>query len=1013
MSRPSDLYTNPKIPAYPSRPSSSSSSSSSQSHHRNVTTVDTTSAANFLFYIAIAIILALLSILAVAFAIANISTTYGKIGRQGNDGRIGPQGICLLNDTNQLFVSGNISIKQNLIMESDSSITYSNASISESINDGCLSIESTVPLCLNVLSIQSRTNTTIFDNITICFDLNCTVGFGPVHIFDNTTNTTKIFLRFFGNTSANPTFNLPFLIGNNGGYLDQLPGQKGGFLIASNPKSTGGILFDSNGAGLYGNETFMDFISFTNYITLHQFGGIRMVDLFNQTIFDFLFMSGQHVGIFVNTSDNFLIQSNRSTLVLGSLTNDTNITSVGLNLNVGKIFAENSWFHRTNLSFDLSTNSSQIGFFSNISTQDLTGWIRSNQTCNISIGPLLCIEKANVTSSLTLNNNANLIFNGGGIISNGPLSLTGPSIFIDNLLVNNINISGFLQFEFLRTRAIIVTGPGISSFNSTINANNIQVLNSLFLGFASIFNAQGVSNFGGPTTFINNVTFSPGQGNSVRCSAPLFTTNSENNPDPFACIPECLDFFRCPQLRTTSLFLRNSLFVASSSLVNNPNFSTNVQFGTTLDFISNNNSTVSTYESNANVSVSRTSNYMEISSGTYTNIISFNRTSISTIHLKDVTLIPPSCVSFFTFIGNATGIPTPFTVPIYNYTGGSTCTEMNENYYYSNTTISNNGNVFMGGAVIKRACTGSSAVVCTPFFNIVTRNFPFEELLTSGSRTLVRTNTMLDSLTQMSLANYLLNQTIGRNLTFQSATGLTFAILQSNFTVPVDTFTVDTYAYINASGNFGRIDIAASGNINIGEGALTVNPIEKSIMVPGTILGSDGNLHPCCSQNTPSVIQKFVKIRFTGTTEFSGTTGSSSISTIGFSSSINEDGGILAGFISSNLTFISPSENLYEMSSNLLITSITNITTFGCLYIKLNSNGIFHSRYFGVLYTSLSNIPNDGTAYNLNCGSVSVFLENNQMLQLQIFNLNPITSNHTSPFTFTLNTNSNVQISRT
>lgn len=938
------------------------------------------------FYVSIVLILALIALMALGFSILMRMSAFGI---RGPPGPPGPMGSIVINGTNDFVIQGNLTINGTLAFtENSTGITFPNATISQ--NDTCLSINSDVPLCLDVPYIQTGSNTTIFNNVTICFDINCTAGIGPIDV-----NGTVV-LNIFGNINT-PNFTLPLLIGPNGGYLDQLPGIGGGFLVASNPNSTGGIRLDTHGYGIFGNETFNDFITFVNYIRAN--GGVRIYNTSGFLIFDLFY--GPYLGITGNSVESFIIQSNQSALLLQSLTSNVNITSPAqVSIITPRIFlSPNSRLFNSNLSFDLTSMSNQIGFFNDTSLSPLVGWIRSNNTCPISIGPLLCIQDQKVVGTLTIDSSGTIYFNTGGkIVANGTLNITAPNVFINSLTTNSFTVLGFTFFPSgISTSVIQSTGIGTNFFNGPIVAPLIQATGQL--SSSGSLGVAGNTALNGPTFVNNNVTFN---GPFANCSSPIFV-----NTGPTPCIPSCIDYFDC-NVRSITYSARNSLWVANSTVNVVPTgfgvVPPTIQFGTNIDFINTNATTMTNYNSNANKSTTKTSIFSETVSGDYTNTISFNRTSISSFRKVGGTFTPPACLPLITIVINATGTPvsTPLPPPYYNFSA-STCTSVEELFEYSNNTVTKNL-TFMGSAMVRRTCTGGSTAQCTPFFDVATRNFPFVELLTSPTKTLTLMNTMLDSEAQTAVAS-LISNLVSLNLTLQSILDLFF--INTTVITQIDTYTLDSYSFINATAE-GQMDISASESINLGEDALVVDPVTKDITVFGEILGSDGNEHPCCGGSPAAVNAKYSRLTLTAPLVINGAIASPSSAVVNFA--VSTTTGTLGGFgLGTTSTFTAPKNGIYQVSASFKISATTAVTSIGCLYEVQNAATVLQYYKFGSLYSTVASLPSDGVDTYLECAEFSTFVANGNKIQIKVFTQNPLTTAQPAAYSITLDTSSYIQ----
>lgn len=939
-----------------------------------------------ILFISIALILGIISILALGFTLVMTGSTYGRGGPTGPIGQKGDKGVCLLNDTNQLFVSGNITIEQELILLPNSSILFLNSSIKEKAGE-CLEIESTLPLCLDVPYIKAQNNRSIFNNMTICFDVNCNSGIGPY--FDAQENV--YYLNIFGNIILNDIV-LPFLIGQNGGYLDQLPGAGGGFLVASNPNSTGGILLNSRGYGIFGNETFNNFITFLKYIILSPSGLRIYVDpknLSSNIMLDMFYEPNLYTTITSGDVNPFIIQSNQSDLKLVSLIDNITLQTPSIvNIFSPKIrWNFTTFIYNSNLSFDLLSGSNQIGFFTNNTTPLLVGWIRSNNTCPISIGPLLCTNNIKVNSQLTIVSPGILFFETGSkIVANGTLNITAPNVFINTLTTQTFNVIATTNFPGGIITSGIISNSAPNSFSHGVSVDTL--IASISLTSSGTLSVGQSSTFLGSSLFLNNVTFNGV--NNAQCAFPIFS-----NIGPNQCLPQCLNFYNCTEIQAISFFGRNSLKIANTMSDLFTNLSSFIIFGVDIDFISSIYSkTISNYSLFTNYTRTKTAIDTEFISGNKMNIISLNQTSITSISMISRIFSPPSCLPLITVSNNASGTPVSVTLnpPYYNYSDSS-CNSITEKFEYSNSTILGK-KIFMGSAVINRLCTSitGSQAVCTPYFDSTTRDFSFAELLTSPSQTIILNNNTLNKELSNALKYFLFNITNTYPiLTPQSLINIA-SINTSNITTQIDTYTVDSYAFLNLSGESGLINISASKNISIGKDSLNVDPNTGNIVVSGNILAPDGTDHPCCGTSTSTINSKTKQIVLSSSLVKSLSPGSSVLFTPDFSSASTTSIGTLSGWSLSSCQFSAPKAGIYTFGATFQISAATNVTSIGCVYSLFDSSGSFQYYKFAYIWDSYSFLPSDGSVKYLECSDFTILRGLNEKIKINIFIDNPITN---------------------
>lgn len=936
-----------------------------------------------LLLVSISVIIGVISMLSLGIVLLINGATYGKIGKTGEKGDRGDTGFCNLSNDTQLFFGGNITLSNNLIFNGSNGIVFDIDNSSSLFLDGdCLKINSNKSLCLNVSSFESGNgNGTIFINSTLCFDKECNIG-----ITSYNDSNGNVFLYLFGPTLLQ-NLTIPLLIGDNGGYLDQLPGS--GFLIASNPNSTGGIRIDSHEYGIYGNETFNDFISFINYIVL---SGIKIFKNISSpstpiTLFDLSFIENNFLIMSSNSSEPFIIQSNTSNLLLSSPTSNVSLdTPNTFIINSPKLLLNNTYIYNSNLSFDLSSQSNQIGFF-NFIGGPLNGKITSNITCPISIEPKLCAQ--NIVVQL-LN-----FSNGGNIIGNGPLNISTPSVYIKNLSTDTFTVLGYTSFPAGISSGVgIIVFGGPSVFSGGIVVDALDVAN--FLTTDTLYVT-------GTSTFYNNVTFN---GQSATCVQPIFT-----NVGSSSCVPTCLSFYYCINISAISFYARNGLRVADDdkNLFNSSSLNI-ILFGSGIDFIRKiYSSGLSTYEQYSNYSKTRAGIDIEITSGQTIDIYAFNRSSISTIKNINGTFygLNTSCLPLISVFNNASGTPVLVTLnpPYYNYSQ-STCDFVNEYYQYSNHTTSKN-NIFMGSTNIKRTCTSTNnKSICTPYFDSITKKFPLSELLLNPSKSITLYNTSLSPEAALDYQYFIKNiSVLYPNLTITSLSNLQLASL-FNIITEIDTFESYNYSYIDLNGDNGEIILNSSNSIHVGP--VNVDPINGDIFIPGSIFDLDGNDHPCCGG--ASLTTKLAKLQLNTPLVITKSAASSGSFLLNFS--LSTSSGSLPSWNNNNVIFTATTPGLYQFEASLLVSSFVNITNIGCLYDVSSSLNVHQYYRFGSTFSSILNLPDDSTFKYLECNSLTFNLLNQENIQLLLYTQNPFTNVQPDSLTLTINTNSFVMVTK-
>lgn len=935
-----------------------------------------------LLLVTISVIIGVISMLSIGIVLLINGATYGKIGRTGEKGDRGDTGFCNLSNDTQLFFNGNITLSNNLIFNGSNGIVFDIENSTSLFLDGdCLKINSNKSLCLNVSSLKSSNeNGTIFINSTLCFDKDCNIG---ITSFNDTNG--DVFLYLFGPTLLQ-NITIPLLIGDNGGYLDQLPGS--GFLISSNPNSTGGIRIDTHGYGIYGNETFNEFITFINHVIV---GGLKMFKNVSSPLlllFDLSYIENKFLLMSSNSSEPFIIQSNISDIGLSALISNITLTTPNtLIINSTKVLlTNNTYIYNSNLSFDLNSKSNQIAFFNSIGGS-INGKIISNSTCPISIEPKLCTPEIN-THLINFTN-------GGNIVGNGLLNISTQNVYIKNLSTDSFTVLGYTSFPSGISSGVgIVVFSGPSVFNGGMVVDALDVAN--FITTDKLY-VTGISEF------YDNVTF---DGQKATCVQPIFT-----NEGPSSCVPTCLSFYYCINISAINFYARNGLRVADNDKnLFNTSSSNDIVFGSGIDFIGKTYSSgLTNYELYSNNSKTRTGINIELASGQTIDIYSFNRSSISSIKNINGTFYGanPNCLPLISVLNNASGTPVLLTLPApyYNYSQ-STCDFVNEYYQYSNHTTSKNS-IFMGSTNIKRTCTSSTnKSICTPFFDSITRNFPLSELLLNPSKLITLYNTSLSQEAALSYQYFIKNVSVlYPNLTLTSLSNLQLAAL-FNIITEIDTYEAYSYSYIDINGNNGKLILNSSDSINVGP--VSVDSNNGDIIIPGSIFDSDGNEHPCCGGG--SITTKLAKLQLNTSLLITRPDSSSGSFLLNFSSSTKI--GDLSSWDNDNVIFTATSSGLYQFEASLLISSPTNITNIGCLYDILSPSNVHQYYRFSSTFDSILDLPDDSNFKYLECNSLTFNLLNQEKIQLLLYTQNPITTVQPTSLSLTINTNSFVMVTK-
>jgi len=337
----------------------------------------------------------------------------------------------------------------------------------------------------------------------------------------------------------------------------------------------------------------------------------------------------------------------------------------------------------------------------------------------------------------------------------------------------------------------------------------------------------------------------------------------------------------------------------------------------------------------------------------------FNRTTIFSLSRLDQTLSSPSCVSLVVFT-NTSG--TFHVQGLYN-SSNNTCTFMEERFLLSNTS-NIHGYTLMFSGILKRHCTK----FCTPFYEYFTKDIDVNRLAVNGFAT--RTAVSLSGSEYLSVVSFAQHQGPGN-----------FSFGGLNFSTNTENFTLDSFSYVNISGDEGKVTMAAP----------------NGLLVTGDILDSNGDTHPCCSgvqdPSPTSLLSRIKKITFTSNKTNTFTAGEVAFD---FSSMSSTNLGSLTkvSFFQSNSSFLLGSGNggFYEMTMSIKLDktkfSIANITQIGCLFLNLDPDGSVINYYTTDMTTSFQ--TRDNSIYTLTCKTMTTFLNSlGESVQIKLLTLNP------------------------
>lgn len=756
---------------------------------------------------------------------------------------------------------------------------------------------------------------------------------GITTYFNTTTNTT--YLRFIGDIIFDIPpplvipLDIPIIIGT-GGLIGISP--EGGLQLSST-NTTGGIRLDSLGHGIYGTETFLDPISIATNLTFLPC---------NATL-------GCKDGQFF-IDGNVFVDGNLN------LTNST-VTS-NLTLQQGIVFPQ--------------------GY---ILPQSLP-----EQSCDLTIGESVCIP-----GNVYLQTINSLKF----LNASGLLNLTNGQLIVANLTVlSNLNISGFIQFANIQVFNNALIGNLLTATNALISLLQVGAGGlSISGGGFSITGGSAVFGTTSTTSFAGNVIFNPGVNKTLTCTMPIFTSDSYSSPHAGACIPECLDFFRCASVRAIGIIGRNTLSIAENKTgIPMDDSPSRVGIGIQLDYIGTNASgVIETVISSENVTVK--SDKLELTSRTSTTLQSLNRTSIVSItDQRNTVFSPASCATLLQY-NNGTHT---FSIPlIYNTT--TTCSQVTDTLFFSNTT-QRSTHTFLGSAVVKRTCQN----YCTPLFEYFTKDFMFEELmlLYPGGYTRINFTLSDDELGIMIeyIYNTILSQTNDVNLTID--------ILDQVFLTPNDTFTLESFGYVNISSE-GEVKINSSSLINLGDKIILEATGE--VKIRGDILDENGDSHPCCTGVT-SPAAKVKKTTFGGSVilGLSGDTSELAINWTANTPQVSTGNLNRVIFNQPNSTFLlNGSAGVFEMNLfvefNSTLLSSGNITDLGCIYKEFTASGVLSFTYQSSFTFISTLLQTSSDRYMLHCRSKATYFANlGEALQIKIATKSPTTTLYTQGYSMTI-----------
>jgi hypothetical protein len=917
-----------------------------------------------ILFVSISLILAVISVLSLGFTMIMTSASYGKTGKQGPKGDIGQTGVCNLSNSDQVFVAGKIELNNSLLINGSSYINFTNNGSIYSDSE-CLKITSSNSVCFDTPSIKSSNNNSLYIESILCFDEDCTVGI----MLANNNNSKS--LSFFGPTNIQ-SLSIPLFIGKIGGILDELP--ETGLLISSNPNSTGGIRFNSQGNGIKGNETFIDIIGFNNPISIP---GVKLIGQLLNVLMN-IYHQNNNIIINLNTSNFTIFESVQSGLIFSTPTFIKLLSDI-VEINCDKINLKNAYIYLSNISFDLSSNSNQIGFYNNRTNNSINGWIRSNSSCPIVLGPSFCSENGIIKDFYVTNIN---IENNGKITSNSVINFTG-NVFIQNLSIQTISILGFTNFP----NGISSSGLLISSGPSLISGG----LQTDFLSVANTFTTKDLF-VSGKSTFINNVTFnSP---NAI-CNTPIFT-NTGDRP----CVTPCLSFYTCHNISAINFRGRNGLEVASNLTDFDTNSPSEINFGFGIDIVNKLYSeTLKSYTLTSNVSKTKTGDLFEVLSFGDINMFSSKKTTFYNINLQNISYSPLNCIPPITLTLNNSGVLTNLILssPYFNYSNNS-CIETTENYLFSNMSIIKEGETIFGSVQITRYCSG----ICTPYLGLNSKEFPFDTLIKSSEKQITIFNNSLSTEYQELLLYAIRNLT----LIYPQATitsKLSLYYINTAITTQNDTYKINNYAYIVTNGKKGELDINSSKTINLGK--ISVSSLLGDIVIPGTILDNSGDLHPCCGGDAST--SKTSKMSLTSSITINILNSSQSIISVSFGSSFSVSG-TLGGWNSTTLAFKAQSKGIYKIEATFLVSALTNISTIGCVYDVKDSNNLHQYYKFSQKYNSVTDLPDDGIYKYVECNHFEAVLATNESVDADLYTTSALNQPQTSDRSISIQSSSYV-----
>lgn len=865
----------------------------------------------------------------------------------------GERGVCNLTDPSQVFSINSLVVESygNISFLPNSTLSFApDVKIQSDTSCGFSITSSLLPMCLNIPIANNLT--LLGEGGGVFLDASHQSGFASY--FDNITNIT--YIEFIG------PLKLPLYL-NEMGEIDATA-QKGVY-ITSYTTTLQGIVLDSNGNGIGGNETFRDSVAFRQRVQLQRGLSVDALHPLPTPHYQVFRVEADNSAgeIFIQTLNNTPQQYNvvleappQGNLILQrNSTGNTTLMGSVVHFNSSLVVLKESTRVASNISMlayaGTGAGPLSLQFAFDTDSSDTRAWVRvpppsSLSVCNISLGPSVCLNNPYLVGQVRLPAGSSLIFNNTNQLQFPPsstLNLTGVNLVLNDLSVlGNFNLTGFNIFQNLQVLFNLIANT--LSINTSITTPIIQVgVGGVTVPSGPLYMGSGPSTFGGPVFLTKNVTFAPTSGSSLTCTTPLFTTNSPTTPTSFPCIPDCLDFYNCQALRAKGVVSRNSLQVATDTTILDNSTSSQVRMGLDLNYVDVNNTLLTEFRVGVNGTISLRSGAggsVEIDSLLSNNIFSYQRSSVSGIRKVSVTLTPPSCIEPLKYVNGSGSFPVPLTT---NATS-STCTQIEELYEYSNTTH-HTGYQLMASATVRRRCysngTYTGQVYCTPFFESFTRRFPWVEKFFNSPLDDPLTKSYIIGNATLSPAQYQsLVQYIGKVL-LDSPPNYTFSYTDVAGVTPVDEYTLVDYALMNISSATGELSLDASQSVNVGRGSLVVDIASGNTLLGGELLDSLAQPHPCCTGSS-STLSKFKRITYTAPLLVSGSSGDTGELTLDFSSvlgSSTQVGSLSAvSYNASENSFtMSTGEGVFELKTQFVfnLTQMVNVTQVACLTLEL------------------------------------------------------------------------------